>query len=215
MSSTFLTSQTLSSLFLSSGKLSFILLFMFKKSSRLIADAIIDLTIAAIRLASKISDWSVLEIITLSDHQCIESNLEQRCQAVDKGRGGDGRSPSWNTRRLSRERLREHLEETTIIDELGWVCHIVRSLFPHVEPFQRQNRSSCEVRREELFTLEELMRAGRRLKANTAPGIDGVPNEILKEVIRAYPEILLEASNFCLREGSFFVDLKKQRGWSC
>ena len=41
------------------------------------------------------------------------------------------------------------------------------------------------VRRAELFTLEELKRAGGSLKANTAPGIDGVPNEILKEVIGA------------------------------
>ena len=67
------------------------------------------------------------------------------------------------------------------------------------------------VHNEELFTLEELKRAGGRLKANTAPGIDGVPNEILKEVIRAYPEILLEAFNSCLREGRFFADWKKQR----
>ena len=36
--------------------------------------------------------------------------------------------------------------------------------------------------------------------AITAPGIDGVPNEILKEVIAAYPEILLETFNSCLRE---------------
>ena len=200
---------------------------------------------------------------------------------MDKGRGSEGRSPSWNTRRLSRERLREHLEENRLIDELGWICaarsfeatvrsarqkvvaaydysmprckrrqtkgsmywwndqlaalcreclatrrkftrskgdawkcwkdlicevekdpcglafkivtkrlvarrktpgldntdqvkYIVRSLFSHVEPFQRQDRSSCVVRREERFTLEELKRAGGRIKANTAPGIDGV-----------------------------------------
>ena len=61
-----------------------------------------------------------------------------------------------------------------------------------------------------LFTLEELKRAGGRLKENTAPGIDGVPNEILKEVIGAYPEIFLEAFNTCLWEGKFFVDWKKQ-----
>ena len=91
------------------------------------------------------------------------------------------------------------------------VKYIVRSLFPHVEPFQRQDRSSCVVRREELFTLEELKRAGGRLKANTAQGIDGVPNEILKEVIGVYPEILLEAFNSCLREGRFLADWKKQR----
>ena len=77
------------------------------------------------------------------------------------------------------------------LDNSDRVKYIVRSLFPHVEPFQRQDRSSCVIRREELFTPEELERAGGRLTANTVPGIDGVANEILKEVIGAYPEILL------------------------
>ena len=35
--------------------------------------------------------------------------------------------------------------------------------------------------------LEELKRAGGRLKVKTALGIDGLSNEILKEVIVAYP----------------------------
>ena len=43
------------------------------------------------------------------------------------------------------------------------VKYNVRSLFPHVGPFQRQGRSSCVVHSEELFTLEELKRAGGRL----------------------------------------------------
>ena len=50
------------------------------------------------------------------------------------------------------------------------------------------------------------MRAGGRLKSNTAPVIDGVPNEILKEVIGGYPEILLEAFNSCHREGRYYID---------
>ena len=92
--------------------------FTFREGARV---SIIDLTIATPRLASNIGDWCVLEVITLSDHRCIEFNLEQRCQAVDKGKGGEGRSPSWNTRRLCRERLKVHLETTRLIDELGWV----------------------------------------------------------------------------------------------
>ena len=100
--------------------------------------------------------------------------------------------------------------KTPGLDNADQVKNIVRSLFSHFEPLQRQDRSSCMVRREELFILEEIKRAGGRLKAKTAPGIDGVPNEILKEVIRAYPEILLEAFNSCLRLGKFFVDWKKQ-----
>ena len=67
------------------------------------------------------------------------------------------------------------------------------------------------VRRKELCSLEKLERACGRFKANTAPGTAGVPKEILKEVIGAYPEILLEAFNSRLREGRFFVDWKKQR----
>ena len=101
--------------------------------------------------------------------------------------------------------------KTPGLDNSYRVKIIARSLFAHVEPFQSQERSSCVVRREELLILEELKRAGGRLKTNTAPVIDGVPNEILKEVIGAYPEILLEAFNSCLREGRFFIDKKKQR----
>ena len=101
--------------------------------------------------------------------------------------------------------------KTPDLDNADRVKYIVRSLFPHVEPFHRRDRSSCVVRCEELLTLVELKRANVRLKANTAPGIDGVPYEILKEVIGAYPVILLEACNSCLREGRFFVDWKKQK----
>ena len=64
------------------------------------------------------------------------------------------------TRRLVTRR------KTPGLDNPDRVKYIVRSLLPHVEPFQRQDRSSCVVRREELFTLEELKRAGGRLKAN-------------------------------------------------
>ena len=224
---------------------------------------------------------------------------------MNAARGGRVRSPSWNTKRLSKDKLREHLDETRLIDELDWarsagsmedtvwtvrrkvvaacdhsmprrrhgytgdsmfthskgdpllgeawkkaksalrqgmkesriqcwkdligevekdiwglafkivtkrlvtgrektpglgnadqIKYIVRSFFPRVEPFQRQDRSSCVVRREELFTHEELKRAGGRLKAKTPPEIDGVPNEILKEVMGAYPLV---------REGGFLV----------
>ena len=144
----------------------------------------------------------------MSDHWCIEFNLEQRRQAVDKAwkkaksalrQGikksrlqcwkdliGEVQKDSWGlafkivTKRLVARR------KTPGLDDPDRVKYTVRSLFPHVEQFQRQDRSSCVVRRGGLFTLEELKRGGGRLLANTAPGIDGVPNEILKEVIGAY-----------------------------
>ena len=39
------------------------------------------------------------------------------------------------------------------LDNADRVKYIVRSFFPHVELFQRQDRSAYVVRREELFTL--------------------------------------------------------------
>ena len=38
---------------------------------------------------------------------------------MNTGRGGKVRSYSWNTKRLSKGKLREHLKETRLINELG------------------------------------------------------------------------------------------------
>ena len=65
---------------------------------RVAGGSIIDLTIAAPRLASRIGDWSVIEVITLSDHWCIEFSTQERSRPVNTGRGGKVRSPSWNTK---------------------------------------------------------------------------------------------------------------------
>ena len=81
--------------------------------------SIIDLKFKLPRLASRIVDWCVLQVITLSDHPCIEFSILERSHPVNTGRGVKGRSPSWNTRRLSKDKLQKHLEETRLIDELG------------------------------------------------------------------------------------------------
>ena len=91
--------------------------FTFRRGA---GESIIDLTFAAPRLASGIVDWCVFQVITLSDHQCIEFSIRERSHSVNSGRGGKGRSPSWNTRRLSIDKLQKHLEETRHMDELGW-----------------------------------------------------------------------------------------------
>ena len=84
-----------------------------------IARSIIDLTISTLRLASKITDWRVLEETTLSDHRCIEFSIGNRRTGISGKRGN--KRPSWNTRRLSKDKLRDFLEETRLTDELGWV----------------------------------------------------------------------------------------------
>ena len=82
--------------------------------------SIIYFTFAAPRLASGIVDWCVFQVITLSDHQCIEFSIRERSHLVNSGRRGEGRSPSSNTRRLSKDKLHKHLEETRLMDELVW-----------------------------------------------------------------------------------------------
>ena len=61
-------------------------------------ESIIDLAIAAPRLTSKIGDWYVLGVCTLSDHRYIEFRILKRSHPVYTGRGGKRRNPSWNTR---------------------------------------------------------------------------------------------------------------------
>ena len=79
----------------------------------------------------------------MSDHQCIEFNLEQGRQAVYKGRGSEGRCPSCNARRLCRERLKIHLETTRLIDELGWV-EPAGSLKDTVRSARRKVVAACD-----------------------------------------------------------------------
>ena len=161
--------------------------------------SIIVLTIAASRLPSRIGDWCVFEVITLTDHQCIEFSIQERSHPVNAGLGGKGRSPSWKTKRLSKDKLREHLEETRLIDELGW-AKSAETLEDTVRAARRKVVAACDHsmprrghgRTEESIhwwnnwlSILQLKRAGGRLKANTAPGIDGVPKEILNEVIWA------------------------------
>ena len=105
--------------------------------------SIIAFTFAAPRLASRIVDWCVLEVITLSGHQCIEFSIQKRSHPVNTGRGGKGRSPSWNPRRLSKDKLREHLEETRLIDELGW-ARSAESLEDTVRAARRKAVAACD-----------------------------------------------------------------------
>ena len=104
---------------------------------------IIDRTIVTPRLASRIGDWCVLEVITLSDHQCIEFSIQERSHLENTGRGGKVRSPSWNTRRLSKDKLREHLEKTRLIDELGWAGS-AGSLEDTVRSARRKVVAACD-----------------------------------------------------------------------
>lgn len=61
------------------------------------------------------------------------------------------------------------------------------------------------------FTIQELNTAARRLQNKKAPGPDGIPAEVIKEIANKRPEMLLNMYNSCLREGVFPEIWKKQK----
>ena len=84
-----------------------------------------------INLASRTGDWCVLEVITLSDHQCIEFSIQERSHPVNVGRGGKVRSSSGNTKRLSKDKLREQAESGRSM----WTLHAS----PRARAYRRLN----------------------------------------------------------------------------
>lgn len=87
---------------------------------------------------------------------------------------------------------------------------IVRTLFPVQICRPADPRQNEELRIEPL-TIEELQEAKARLKCGKAPGPDNIPNEVVREVIETWPELLLEAYNVCLLGGVFHERWKKQK----
>ena len=111
--------------------------FTFRRGA--MGGGVINLTISA----SRIGDWCVLKVITLSDHRCIEFSIQERSHPVNAERGGKVRSPFWNRKRLSQDKLHEHLEETRLIDELGW-ARIAGSLEDTVRAARRKVVTVCD-----------------------------------------------------------------------
>ncbi|CAB0036117.1 unnamed protein product [Trichogramma brassicae] len=81
------------------------------------------------------------------------------------------------------------------------VRRIVAALFPHV-PDERALPPLPPLQAEENVpdvTLQELHRACKKIKENSAPGPDGVPNAALKIAINRHPNIFLQVYTACLR----------------
>ena len=79
----------------------------------------------------------------MSDYQCIEFSIQKRSHPVNTGRGGKVRSSSWKTKRLSKDKLLEHHEETRLKDELGWAGS-AGSLEDNVRAARRKVVAACD-----------------------------------------------------------------------
>ena len=58
-------------------------------------------------------------------------------------REGKRSSPSWNTRRLNKDKLREHLDEFRLMDELGW-AKSAGSLEDTIRAARRKVIAACD-----------------------------------------------------------------------
>lgn len=88
----------------------------------------------------------------------------------------------------------------------GRLNHIVDTLFPRankiVWPLLGSNRAFPEISR------EEIIECSLRIPLGKAPGPDGVPDMIIKEVAMRRPEILSGLFNACLEQGVFPANWK-------
>lgn len=83
---------------------------------------------------------------------------------------------------------------------------IVQGLFP-THPHKEE--TNWPLNGNSVIVAEmELKRAASTLKANKAPGPDGVTNEILKKVVELRPEQVLNVFNKCITQASFPVRWK-------
>lgn len=87
------------------------------------------------------------------------------------------------------------------IETPGRIDSIIKGLFPDHPP-RPQIEWNIEAEYTEI-TKDELITAVTALANNKAPGPDGVPAEILKEIVRRKPEVLLQVFNKCLKQGTF------------
>lgn len=60
-------------------------------------------------------------------------------------------------------------------------------------------------------TIEEVQEAANQIKSNKTPGLDGIPNQVVKIAINKRPELFSQLYSVCLQEGTFPRRWKQQR----
>lgn len=87
------------------------------------------------------------------------------------------------------------------LNQPGFLDCVVRALFPSSEivtwPTQPTDMIFPDV------TLEEIRTCSKRIPQGKAPGPDGVPYMIIKQLAKTKPEVLKSVFDYCFREGVF------------
>ena len=87
---------------------------------------------------------------------------------------------------------------------------IVEVLFPRGEPrtsFPREANGTAG----DPFIIQELKTAASRMSPEKSPGLDGIPNEVIRLVVLKNPQLLLGVYNKCLAEGTFPARWERQK----
>ena len=85
----------------------------------------------------------------------------------------------------------------------------VEALFPEEAP--RESYPSNVAPEVLVFQMTELKLAAKRLVPGKAPGPDGIPNEVLRAIIREKPQLILDLLNTCLERGHFPKKWNRQK----
>lgn len=76
----------------------------------------------------------------------------------------------------------------------------VEALFPKHDPILYIERQNEAAESPPLIMEEEILAIAKKIKSNKAPGIDGIPNRVLKEAITSRPALFVKMYNACIKE---------------
>ena len=94
---------------------------------------------------------------------------------------------------------------------------ITNAIIPKLFDVGRENSSSRTFGWEKPqitpFDKEELELAAQKMKSGKAPGLDGVPPEIIKEIVRIYSDWILGVMNDQLKISRFPAYRRSQKSY--
>lgn len=153
------------------------------------------------RVIYKIAKATLCKAIKESKRNCF-GNL---CQEANN-------APWGNAYRIVMAKLKSGAAAIDRSPEM--MSRIIDGLFPHheVQPWPTTPYYHAGLTEDESsITNEELIKAASALKANKAPGPDGIPNQVLKLAIEENPDMFRSALQKCMDSGIFPDRWKRQR----
>lgn len=157
-----------------------------------------------IRLARMEKYKSIRKKLSIAIKMSKKSKFKELCESVDDNPWGDGYRivmAKLKGSTLPRETCPRRLET------------VVAKLFPqHEKSSWADEHNLLRVDSTEPETTnDELIEAVSRLKSKKAPGPDGIPNVVMKLLVKKYPDVFREVLSECMREAHFPEIWKRQK----